>query len=173
MMFRDGFFHCDPHPGNLIVDADGRLAIIDFGMNERLAPEVLAAVRDHLRASVLRDRELFATSLVAAGAIDARDVEVAREIAELAFDPALYNLTPQEAAGLDFSQHFWRLRGQMVRLRTFRLPPGVVMWSRAISILYGLVVELAPGIRPLELFGPYVMEFLAPPQPERVRSAAP
>jgi hypothetical protein len=49
------------------------------------------------------------------------------------------------------------------------------MWSRAISILYGLVVELAPGIRPLDLFGPYVMEFLAPPRegPARVRSAAP
>ncbi len=162
MMFRDGFFHCDPHPGNLIVDGEGRIAIIDFGMNERLEPFVLAAVRDHLRASVLRDRDLFASSLVAVGAIDPRDEPVAREIAELAFDPALYNLTPQEMVGLDFSQHFWRMRGQMVRLRGFRLPPGVVMWSRAISILYGLVVELAPGIRPLELFGPYVMEFLAP-----------
>ena len=103
MMFRDGFFHCDPHPGNLIVDRAGRIAIIDFGMNERLEPGVLAAVRDHLRASVLRDRELFASSLVAAGAIDARDLPVAREIAELAFDPALYNLTPQEVAGLDFT----------------------------------------------------------------------
>jgi len=173
MMFRDGFFHCDPHPGNLIVDRAGRIAIIDFGMNERLEPGVLAAVRDHLRASVLRDRELFASSLVAAGAIDARDLPVAREIAELAFDPSLYNLTPQEVAGLDFTRHFVRLRGQMIRLRSFRLPPGVVMWSRAISILYGLVVELAPGLRPLDLFGPYVMEFLAPPQPNRVRSAAP
>ena len=173
MMFRDGFFHCDPHPGNLIVDREGRIAIIDFGMNERLSPELLAAMRDHLRASVLRDRELFATSLVAAGAIDARDLPVARELAELAFDPALYNLTPQEVAGLDFAMLFARMRGQLVRLRSFRLPPGIVMWSRAISILYGLVVELAPGIRPLDLFGPYVMEFLAPPREERVRSAAP
>jgi ubiquinone biosynthesis protein len=173
MMFRDGFFHCDPHPGNLIVDRAGRVAIIDFGMNERLEPGVLAAVRDHLRASVMRDRELFATSLVAAGAIDERDLPVAREIAAMAFDPSLYNLTPQEVAGLDFTRHFVRLRSQMTRLSEFRLPPGVVMWSRAISILYGLVVELAPGLRPLDLFGPYVMEFLAPPQPERVRSAAP
>jgi ubiquinone biosynthesis protein len=173
MMFRDGFFHCDPHPGNLIVDRGGRIAIVDFGMNERLEPGVLAAVRDHLRASVLRDRELFASSLVAAGAIDARDLAVARELAELAFDPALYNLTPQEVAALDFTAHFQRLRGQLGRLRGFRLPPGVVMWTRAISILYALVVELAPGIRPLELFGPYVMEFLAPPRDERVRSAAP
>jgi ubiquinone biosynthesis protein len=172
MMFRDGFFHCDPHPGNLIVDREGRIAIIDFGMNERLDPAVLAAVRDHLRASVLRDRELFASSLVAAGAIEPRDLAVAREIADLAFDPALYNLTPQEVAGLDFAPLFRRMRGQLGRLHTFRLPPGVVMWSRAISILYGLVVELAPGIRPLDVFGPYVMEFLAPPmQSEGARAS--
>jgi predicted unusual protein kinase regulating ubiquinone biosynthesis (AarF/ABC1/UbiB family) len=165
MMFRDGFFHCDPHPGNLIVDGDGRIAIIDFGMNERLAPGVLAAVRDHLRASVLRDSELFAQSLVDAGAIEARMAPVARDIAELAFDPTLYNLTPSEVVNLDFAAHFGRMRSQLDRLESFSLPSGIVMWSRALSILYGLVVELAPGIRPLDLFGPYVMEFLqgAPP----------
>lgn len=85
-------------------------------------------MRDHLRASVLRDRELFASSLVAASAIDERDLPVARELVELAFDPALYNLTPQG-------------------------------WPS--------------GIRPLELFGPYAMEFLAPVRDQRVRSAAP
>ena len=72
-------------------------------------------------------------------------------------------------AGLDFSAHFRRMRAQLGRLGAFRLPPGVVMWSRAVGVLYGLVVELAPGIRPLDLFGPYVMEFLqtsvAPEQP--------
>ena len=31
MIFRDGFFHCDPHPGNLIVEPCGRIAIVDFG----------------------------------------------------------------------------------------------------------------------------------------------
>ena len=42
----------------------------------------------------------------------------------------------------------------------FRLPKGIVMWSRAFSLLYGLAVELAPGLRPLEVVGPYVVEFL-------------
>ncbi len=166
MMFRDGFFHCDPHPGNLIVDGEGRIAIIDFGMNERLAPSVLAAVRDHLRASVLRDPDLFASSLVDAGAIEARVAPVAREIAEIAFDPELYNLTPSELANLDFAAHFQRMRSHLDRLENFRLPPGIVMWSRALSILYALIVELAPGIRPLDVFGPYVMEFLQGPPPE-------
>ncbi|MGX0887798.1 ubiquinone biosynthesis protein [Kocuria rhizophila] len=44
MVFEDGFFHADPHPGNLFVEPDGRIAIIDFGMVGNLTEEF----RDHL-----------------------------------------------------------------------------------------------------------------------------
>jgi ubiquinone biosynthesis protein len=167
MMFRDGFFHCDPHPGNLIVEPSGRLAIIDFGMHERLSPEMLAAVRRNVLASVARDADLFARSLLESGAIEASDLPVVRELAELSFDPEYYNLTPQEVAKLDFGETLRRSREQMQQLRSFRLPDGVVMWWRATSVLYGLMLELAPGLRPLDVFGPYVLEFIAgrPPAP--------
>ena len=161
MMFRDGFFHCDPHPGNLIVEPDGRLAIIDFGMNERLSPTMLAAVRRNVLASVTRDPDLFAASLVESGAIEPEDVPVVRELALMSFDPEYYNLTPQEMMNLDFGETFRRSRELMKRLRTFRIPEGIVMWWRATSVLYGLVVELAPGLRPLDVFGPYVLTFMA------------
>jgi hypothetical protein len=52
------------------------------------------------------------------------------------------------------------MRGHLKRIRSFRLPDGLVMWSRAISLLYGLLVELAPGARPLDVLGPFVAEFL-------------
>jgi ubiquinone biosynthesis protein len=171
MIFRDGFFHCDPHPGNLIAMPGGRIGIVDFGMHERLEPALLAGVRANLVAAVTRDPDLYARSLVELGAIDAADAPVAREIGALSFEPAYYNLTPQELAAVDFAEYFARMRTQMRRLRRFRLPPGVALWSRAISLLYALVVELAPGLRPLDLFGPYVLAFLAPaPQPERAAS---
>src|SRR6185312_16256732 len=32
MIFEDGFFHADPHPGNLFVESNGRIGLIDFGM---------------------------------------------------------------------------------------------------------------------------------------------
>lgn len=44
MVFEDGFFHADPHPGNLFVEPDGRIAIIDFGMVGNLSEQF----RDHL-----------------------------------------------------------------------------------------------------------------------------
>jgi ubiquinone biosynthesis protein len=160
MMFRDGFFHCDPHPGNLMLTLDGRIGIVDFGMNRRIAPEVLAAVRKNVLASVRRDPGLYAASLVEAGMIGAADVPVVKEIARLSFEPAYYNLTPQEMAKLDFGEYFGRMRGHLKRIGSFRLPDGLVMWSRALTLLYGLLVELAPGARPLDVLGPFVAEFL-------------
>jgi hypothetical protein len=48
---------------------------------------------------------------------------------------------------------------------------GVVMWGRATSVLYGLVVELAPGLRPLDVFGPYVLSFMSDAGGPGARSA--
>jgi ubiquinone biosynthesis protein len=161
MIFRDGFFHCDPHPGNLLVDADGRLGIVDFGMNKRLAPFVLTMLRENLLATVTRDAGRYARSFLDAGMIDAGDVPAVEEVARTTFDPRYYNLTPREVAGLDFGEYLGRMRGQMKRVRSFRLPDGIVMWGRALTLLMGLASELAPGIRPLEVVGPYVARFLA------------
>ncbi len=43
-LFRDGFFHADPHPGNVLLLPDGRLGLIDFGQCKRLTDE---QARDH------------------------------------------------------------------------------------------------------------------------------
>ena len=161
MIFRDGFFHCDPHPGNLLVDPDGRIGIVDFGMNKRLAPEVMTMLRENLLATVTRDPKRYARAFLDAGMIDARDVAAVEDVARLTFDPRYFNLTPREVASLDFGEYLGRMRGQMKRVKSFRLPDGIVMWGRALTLLMGLATELAPGIRPLEVVGPYVMRFLA------------
>ncbi len=160
MMFKDGFFHCDPHPGNLMVDDEGRIGIIDFGMNQRIDDRILAAISRNVMATATRDSKLYASSLLDAGIIQAVDVPAVIEIAELSFDPEYYNLTPAEMMNLDFGDYFKRMRVHMKKLHGFSLPDGLVMWSRAISLLYALMVELAPGIRPLDVLGPYVVEFL-------------
>jgi hypothetical protein len=43
------------------------------------------------------------------------------------------------------------------------MPDGLLAFGRAFSLLYGLAVELAPGMRPLDVVGPYVLAFLQPP----------
>jgi ubiquinone biosynthesis protein len=69
MVFEDGMFHADPHPGNLFVEADGRLGLIDFGMVGQVDDEV----RDHLASAIKaildRDVDLLVDSITDLGAV--------------------------------------------------------------------------------------------------------
>ena len=161
MMLRDGDFHCDPHPGNLLIDEAGRVAIVDFGMNMQLAEGTLVAMRDHIVSVVQRDKDRWSESLVELGMVDKADLSVVRELSELAFDPRYFNLTPRQVSEIDMVEYFSELRVHMRQIRSFRIPDGLVMWGRALSLLYGLVSELAPGLRPMDVVGPYVFDFLS------------
>jgi ubiquinone biosynthesis protein len=166
-MFRDYFFHCDPHPGNLFVDLDGKVAIIDFGMNQTIASEIMDGIRSNVLAAVTRNEDLWVESMIQVGIIRTEDRVAARELARISFDPAYYNLTPKEMADIDFGDYFTKMREHMWMLRSFQLPDGLVAWGRAFSLLYGLAAELAPGIRPLDIVGPYVLGFLQAGAPKR------
>jgi ubiquinone biosynthesis protein len=52
---RDGFFHADMHPGNLFVDAEGRLAVVDFGIMGRLDPSMRRFMAETLAGFLSRD----------------------------------------------------------------------------------------------------------------------
>jgi predicted unusual protein kinase regulating ubiquinone biosynthesis (AarF/ABC1/UbiB family) len=72
MMLRDGVFHADPHPGNLLVDAQGRIILLDFGMVIDVPVATRKALFDTIIAAVKRDAEgtaagFFALGLVAPG----------------------------------------------------------------------------------------------------------
>ena len=55
MMLVDGFFHADPHPGNLLVDPDGRVVLLDFGMVSRVEQETRARLLRTVLAAVRQD----------------------------------------------------------------------------------------------------------------------
>src|SRR5947209_18605885 len=56
-MLQEGVFHADPHPGNVMLLADGRLALIDFGAAGRLDPVQQAALRDLMAGVSRRDAD--------------------------------------------------------------------------------------------------------------------
>ena len=69
MIFEDEAFHADPHPGNVFVEPDGRIGLVDFGMTGLADDEV----RDHLASAVKgildRDVDMIVESLIDMGAI--------------------------------------------------------------------------------------------------------
>lgn len=79
MMLVDGLFHADPHPGNLMVDAQGRLVLLDFGMMVRVPQQMRLTLVRTVFASVRRSvpdvaAGFHALGLVAPGA-DPREIE--------------------------------------------------------------------------------------------------
>ena len=66
-VLRAGLFQADPHPGNLLVDADGELVLLDFGCTQGLEPERRESYRSLLRALLVNDEVGAARNLAALG----------------------------------------------------------------------------------------------------------
>ena len=69
MIFEDTIFHADPHPGNLFVEPDGRLGLMDFGMIGIVDDEVRGYVVNVVKGILDRDVDLLMDSLVDLGAV--------------------------------------------------------------------------------------------------------
>jgi ubiquinone biosynthesis protein len=69
MIFEHGFFHADPHPGNLFVTDEGKIAPVDYGMMGVLSNSQLNELGDILTAVVSNDAELLVYSFARAGAL--------------------------------------------------------------------------------------------------------
>ncbi len=69
MVFEDTVFHADPHPGNLFVEADGRLGLIDFGMIGLIDDEVRDNLVSAIKGILDRDVDLLIDSLIELGTI--------------------------------------------------------------------------------------------------------
>ena len=132
MIFEHGFFHADPHPGNLLVLADGRVGLLDFGLAKALPPGFPEALARLLRAGLAGDSSA-ATS--AAGALGF-ELEGA--------DPAAFQRALAIALGA---------RHQLAELRDAlgglgaRVPADIGLVVRTLVLLNGLSERLAPGER--------------------------
>ena len=69
MMLRDGVFHADPHPGNLLVDAEGRIILLDFGMVIDVDVKTRRALFDTVIAAIRRDADGTAAGFFALGMV--------------------------------------------------------------------------------------------------------
>ncbi|MEZ0323045.1 MAG: AarF/UbiB family protein [Hydrogenothermaceae bacterium] len=58
MVFKDGFYHADPHPGNFIITKEGKVCLIDFGMVGTLPREKKKLLYEHIFAVINKNTEL-------------------------------------------------------------------------------------------------------------------
>jgi ubiquinone biosynthesis protein len=77
MVFQDGFFHADPHPGNIFVLADGKIGLVDFGIMGRVTDENMRYYADTIVALVEHDFDKLVQEYMNMGFVpdDVEDVD--------------------------------------------------------------------------------------------------
>ncbi len=155
-LLEDGFFHADPHPGNLLVMADGRLAFFDFGMVGRITPELQTKMIDAFFHVVGKDPAGIAQDLIDLDFLKpGTDHRIVRPVVEKMFAFHL-NLKLKD---VNFKELTYDLADVMYDY-PFRLPSNFTYIMRALMTLEGIGIITDPEFNFFETAKPYAKEFM-------------
>jgi len=155
-LLEDGFFHADPHPGNLLVMSDGRLAFFDFGMVGRIPPELQAKMIDAFFHVVGKDPAGIAQDLIDLDFLKpGTNPSVVRTVVEKMFEFHL-NLKLKD---VNFKELTYDLADVMYDY-PFRLPSNFTYIMRALMTLEGIGMITDPEFNFFETAKPYAKEFM-------------
>ncbi|XP_050901314.1 protein ACTIVITY OF BC1 COMPLEX KINASE 3, chloroplastic [Lathyrus oleraceus] len=146
-----GYFHADPHPGNLLATPDGRLAFLDFGMMSETPEDARSAIIGHVVHLVNRVYEAMARDYYAFDFLSP-DVDISPIVPALrdSFDDAL-NYTVSE---LNFKTLVDGL-GNVLYQFPFNIPAYYALILRSLAVLEGLALNADPNFKVLAASYPY------------------
>lgn len=156
MIFEDGFFHADPHPGNFFIQPDGTLVLIDFGMVGSFNETNRAQLVSLLLAMVRQDPEALIDSVLdlGAGLTAIERQEVTRDVQRLITRYADRALAGISMEGLmnDIFRIAYRHR--------LRLPANLSLLTKTLAMSEGLARRLDPEFRTMDVLTPYTRQLL-------------
>lgn len=155
-LLEDGFFHADPHPGNLLVMPDGTLAFFDFGMVGRITPELQSKMIDAFFHVVGKDPAGIAQDLIELDFLKPGvNPEVVRPVVEKLFTLHL----DLKLKDVNFKELTYDLADIMYDY-PFRLPSNFTYIMRALMTLEGIGIITDPEFNFFETAKPYAKEFM-------------
>jgi predicted unusual protein kinase regulating ubiquinone biosynthesis (AarF/ABC1/UbiB family) len=137
MMLVDGLFHADPHPGNILVAADGTIVLLDFGMVVRVPGDTRWHLINTVFAAIRKDADGILAGFGALGIIEAgADLTQLRVLAQTLLGLAHTRTTANERIQLLADE-------VMATLYDFpvRLPREMVYFARAAALIEGLGIR--------------------------------
>ncbi|XGV97737.1 MAG: ABC1 kinase family protein [Leptolyngbya sp. BL-A-14] len=139
-IYIDGFFHADPHPGNLFYLRDGRVALLDCGMVGRLDPRTQQVLTEMLLAIVNLDAQRC-TQLTLQLAESVQPVNLAQ--LENDYDRLLRRYYNLNLAQVNFSQLFYDIL-QRARANHLRVPGNMGLYAKTLANLESVARKLDP-----------------------------
>ncbi|HVH47047.1 MAG TPA: AarF/UbiB family protein [Labilithrix sp.] len=172
MIFVDGVYHADPHPGNILVDKDGNLVLLDFGAVAELSPQMREGIPEFLEGVLRRDTERLIQALRKMGFLSRTSDEVVSEKVIEYFHRRFQEEVKLESFNLkDIKidpqrgfENLLDLRKMNVGLKelsgVFHVPRDWVLLERTILLVYGSCALLDPELNPMAIIQPYLQDFV-------------
>jgi ubiquinone biosynthesis protein len=154
MIFEDGFFHGDPHPGNLLVTKDGILVVLDFGIAGTLRPEKRQNFINFLFALLNEDTELLTKSLEGFGVVipDENRELLQDDLFVLMQDLDLKNTISR----FNFALFVNELAEVMRRYR-IRVPTSLLLLLKVLVMILDIGIRLDPEFNIGNELSPYLV----------------
>lgn len=170
MVLKDGFYHADPHPGNILVQDDGTIVLLDFGAVAKLSNNTREGLADLLEAAVKNDvGNMIEASRKMGFIAPGREAE---RLAERMIE-ALRTFLQQEIKleGLNFKEvdidPFNNSLFDLIKnigitgvTSSIQVPKEYVLLNRMATLLLGISNTLAPRLNPLDIVRPYMQQFV-------------
>lgn len=172
MIFVDGIYHADPHPGNILVDREGNIVLLDFGAVAELSPPMREGIPEFLEGVLRRDTERLIRAMRKMGFLSrTSDPAVSEKIIEYfhrrfqeevkleSFNLKDIKIDPQRGF-----ENLLDLRKMNVGLKelsgSFHVPRDWVLLERTILLVYGSCANLDPELNPMGIIQPYLQDFV-------------
>ncbi|MGJ5674716.1 MAG: ABC1 kinase family protein [Nostochopsis sp.] len=152
----NGFFHADPHPGNIAVSPDGALIFYDFGMMGRIKSNVREGLMETLFGIASKDGDRVVQSLVNLGALaPVEDMGPVRRSVQYMLDHFMDKpFENQSVAAISDDLY------EIAYDQPFRFPATFTFVMRAFSTLEGVGKGLDPEFNFMEVAQPYAMQLM-------------
>jgi len=162
--FEVGFFHADPHPGNIFVqqgtpESGPIIAFVDFGMVGTLTRSIRKALKDLFLGFLARDSHGLVNALKRLGFIGegANMASIERGVALML--EQYYGISLDEARDLDFPEVGQDIENLLYG-QPFQIPAQFAFTGRAVATLSGVATGLAPEFNLVDVALPYAQKFL-------------
>jgi ubiquinone biosynthesis protein len=151
MIFHHGFFHADPHPGNIIIQGDGTIGLLDFGMVGRISEQLREDIEAMLVAIVNQDVSMLSTLIKRIGRCpnNLNESAFSNEVADFVGQYSTQILAQFDMSGAlnDFMS--------LVRRFEITLPGEVSLLIKVLVSLEGTGRQLNPDFSLMEIMKPF------------------
>ncbi len=165
-IFVTGFFHADPHPGNIFVtptpDGSWTLTFIDFGMMGEISDSLRSGLREFILAAVARDGRALIAALERVGVLlNTADTDELERVMAALFD-RFGGMGVAELAAIDEREleAFARQFGETMRAMPFQFPESFLLLIRTISLISGVTSALNRSFNMWDAIDPFARTVL-------------